>query len=131
MAGALFFAVGFIMLYLMKFDLLAGGFTLISLAVLDKHSECTVNHLSRNWGAGSLGNFAGALTIACFAYFLLTSGYNTDRGTGKHIAVHFAMSPIEGTCAPSVALFSSPPPLIYFTAETLESIVFQTVHLKK
>lgn len=78
--GSLLFPVGFIMLYLMKFDLLTGVFTLVPLAVIDKRSGCTVNQMFRNWGLVFLGNFAGALTVAFFASFILTYGYNTDGG---------------------------------------------------
>ena len=35
LTGAILFAVGFIILYLMKFDLLTGVFTLVPLALLD------------------------------------------------------------------------------------------------
>lgn len=79
--GAVLFPVGFIMLYLMKFDLLTGVFTLVPLAVIDKRPGCTPNQLFRNWGLVFLGNFAGALTVAFFASFILTYGYNTDGGT--------------------------------------------------
>ena len=37
--GALLFPVGFIMLYLMKFDLLTGVFTLVPLAWIDKKTR--------------------------------------------------------------------------------------------
>jgi formate/nitrite transporter len=80
LAGAILFPVGFIMLYLMKFDLLTGVFTLVPLAVLDKRPGCTMSQLMRNWGLVFLGNFAGALTVAFFASFILTYGYNTDGG---------------------------------------------------
>lgn len=78
--GAILFPVGFIMLYLMKFDLLTGVFTLVPLAVLDKRNGCTPKQLFRNWGLVFLGNFGGALTVAFFASFILTYGYNTDGG---------------------------------------------------
>lgn len=78
--GSLLFPVGFIMLYLMKFDLLTGVFTLVPLAVLDKRHGCTVPQMLRNWGLVFVGNFAGALTTAFFASFILTYGYNTDGG---------------------------------------------------
>ena len=78
--GALLFPVGFIMLYLMKFDLLTGVFTLVPLAVIDKRAGCTVNQMFRNWGLVFAGNFAGALMVAFFASFILTYGYNTDGG---------------------------------------------------
>jgi formate/nitrite transporter len=80
LAGALLFPVGFIMLYLMKFDLLTGVFTLVPLAVIDKRPGCTVKQMLRNWGLVFLGNFAGALTVAFFASYILTYGYNTDGG---------------------------------------------------
>ena len=41
LVGALLFPVGFIMLYLMKFDLLTGVFTLVPLALLDKRQAAT------------------------------------------------------------------------------------------
>ena len=80
LVGSLLFPVGFIMLYLMKFDLLTGVFTLVPLAVLDKRTGCTVPQMLRNWGYVFIGNFAGALTTAFFASFILTYGYNTDGG---------------------------------------------------
>lgn len=80
LVGALLFPVGFIMLYLMKFDLLTGVFTLVPLAVIDKRAGCTVDQMLRNWGLVFLGNFAGALTVAFFASYILTYGYNTDGG---------------------------------------------------
>lgn len=78
--GAILFPVGFIMLYLMKFDLLTGVFTLVPLAVLDKRAGCTWSTMLRNWGWVFLGNLAGALTVAVMASFILTYGYNTDGG---------------------------------------------------
>lgn len=78
--GALLFPVGFIMLYLMKFDLLTGVFTLVPLALLDKRPNVTLNSLLRNWGLVFVGNFAGALTTAFFASFILTYGYSIEGG---------------------------------------------------
>ncbi len=78
--GACLFPVGFIMLYLMKFDLLTGVFTLVPLALLDKRPGVTVGGLLRNWGLVFIGNFAGALTTAVMVSFILTYGYNTDGG---------------------------------------------------
>ncbi|MGD8641790.1 MAG: formate/nitrite transporter family protein, partial [Gammaproteobacteria bacterium] len=45
LVGALLFPVGFIMLYLMKFDLLTGVFTLVPLAWLDKRPGATVGQV--------------------------------------------------------------------------------------
>ncbi|MDN3638814.1 formate/nitrite transporter family protein [Simiduia curdlanivorans] len=80
LVGAMLFPVGFIMLYLMKFDLLTGVFTLVPLALLDKRPGCNMSQMLRNWGLVFVGNFAGALTVAFFASFILTYGYNTDGG---------------------------------------------------
>ena len=80
LVGAVLFPVGFIMLYLMKFDLLTGVFTLVPLALIDKRPGVTVGQVMRNWGLVFLGNFAGAITVAFMMSFVLTYGYNTDGG---------------------------------------------------
>ncbi|MBD3658407.1 MULTISPECIES: formate/nitrite transporter family protein [Marinobacter] len=78
--GALLFPVGFIMLYLMGFDLLTGVFMLTPLALLDKRPGVTVSAILRNWGWVFLGNFAGALTVAFLMAFIFTYGFNTEPG---------------------------------------------------
>ena len=78
--GAMLFPVGFIMLYLMKFDLLTGVFTLVPLAWLDKREGVTIKKVLRNWGLVFLGNFAGALTVAFLMSFVFTYGYNVAGG---------------------------------------------------
>ncbi|MGI9278245.1 MAG: formate/nitrite transporter family protein [Endozoicomonas sp.] len=78
--GALLFPIGFIMLYLMKFDLLTGVFTLVPLALIDKRPGVDMSGLLRNWGLVFLGNFAGALTTAFLVSFILTYGYSIDGG---------------------------------------------------
>lgn len=80
LTGAILFPVGFIMLYLMKFDLLTGVFTLVPLALFDKRAGVTSNQVFRNWGLVFLGNFAGALAVAFMMSFILTYGYHTDGG---------------------------------------------------
>ncbi len=80
LTGAILFPVGFIMLYLMKFDLLTGVFTLVPLALFDKRPGMTVNQVLRNWGLVFLGNFAGALAVAFMMSFILTYGFSTDGG---------------------------------------------------
>jgi formate/nitrite transporter len=80
LAGAILFPVGFIMLYLMKFDLLTGVFTLVPLALIDKRPGVTFAGVMRNWGLVFVGNFAGALMTAFFMSFILTYGYSTDGG---------------------------------------------------
>jgi formate/nitrite transporter len=78
--GACLFPVGFIMLYLMKFDLLTGVFTLVPLAWIDKRPGVTIGQILRNWGLVALGNFGGAFTVAVMMSFIFTMGYNTDGG---------------------------------------------------
>ncbi|MCB1826488.1 MAG: formate/nitrite transporter family protein, partial [Candidatus Competibacteraceae bacterium] len=78
--GAVLFPVGFIMLYLMKFDLLTGVFTLVPLALIDGRPGVTVGQVLRNWGLVFIGNFAGALAVAFMMSYILTYGYTTDGG---------------------------------------------------
>jgi len=85
--GAVLFPVGFIMLYLMGFDLLTGVFVLVPLALIDKRPGVTVKQVLRNWGLVFTGNFAGALTVAFMISFILTYGYSIDPGiVGQKIA---------------------------------------------
>ena len=78
--GAVLFPVGFVMLYLMGFDLLTGVFMLTPLALLDKRPGVTVKGVLRNWGLVFAGNFAGALTVAVMMAFVFTYGFSTDPG---------------------------------------------------
>ncbi len=78
--GACLFPVGFIMLYLMKFDLLTGVFMLVPLAWLDKRPGVTGGQVLRNWGLVAFGNLLGALTVAFMMAFIFTYGFNTDGG---------------------------------------------------
>ena len=78
--GAVLFPVGFIMLYLMQFDLLTGVFMLVPLALIDKRPGVTVNQVLRNWGLVFLGNLGGALLVAFMMAFIFTYGFNTDGG---------------------------------------------------
>ncbi len=78
--GAVLFPVGFVMLYLMGFDLLTGVFMLTPLALLDKRPGVTVKGVLRNWGLVFVGNFAGALTVAVMMAFVFTYGFSTDPG---------------------------------------------------
>ncbi|MFS4488259.1 formate/nitrite transporter family protein [Dietzia kunjamensis] len=74
--GAVLFPVGFILLYLLGFDLLTGVFTLVPLALLDRRRGVTVGGMLRNWGLVFVGNFAGALTVAFLIAFITTYGFN-------------------------------------------------------
>ena len=73
--GAVLFPVGFIMLYLLGFDLLTGVFTLAPLAVLDKRPGATWGGVMRNWTLVFFGNFAGAFTVAIFMAIIFTFGF--------------------------------------------------------
>ncbi|WP_106476318.1 formate/nitrite transporter family protein [Phytohalomonas tamaricis] len=85
--GAVLFPVGFVMLYLMGFDLLTGVFMLTPLALLDGRAGVTVKRVLRNWGLVFVGNFAGALTVAFMMAFVFTFGFSTDPGiVGEKIA---------------------------------------------
>ena len=75
LAGALLFPVGFIMLYLLGFDLLTGVFVLSPLALIDKRPGVTLMGVLRNWGLVFIGNFAGALTVAFLMAFVTTFGF--------------------------------------------------------
>jgi len=76
LVGAMLFPVGFIMLYLLGFDLLTGVFTLAPLAVFDRRPGATWGGVARNWGLVFVGNFAGALTVAVFMAIIFTFGFS-------------------------------------------------------
>ncbi len=78
LAGAVLFPVGFVLLYLLGFDLLTGVFTLVPLALMDKRPGVTVGGMLRNWGLVFTGNFAGAFTVAVFMAIVFTYGFSTD-----------------------------------------------------
>jgi formate/nitrite transporter len=78
LAGAVLFPVGFVMLYLLGFDLLTGVFVLAPLAVWDRRPGCTWPGVFRNWGLVFSGNFAGALTTAFLMAVYFTNGFQTD-----------------------------------------------------
>ena len=85
--GAMLFPVGFVMLYLMGFDLLTGVFVLVPLALLDKRAGVTVNQVLRIWGLVFIGNFFGAIVVALMISFILTYGYSIEPGiVGDKIA---------------------------------------------
>jgi formate/nitrite transporter FocA (FNT family) len=56
LTGALLFPVGFIMLYLMSFDLLTGVFMLVPLALIDKRPGVTIGQVLRNFALVFTGN---------------------------------------------------------------------------
>ena len=87
LVGAMLFPVGFVMLYLMGFDLLTGVFVLTPLALLDKRPGATLGGVLKHWGLVFTGNFAGALTVALMMTFVFTYGFSTGPGlVGEKIA---------------------------------------------
>ncbi|WP_083511237.1 formate/nitrite transporter family protein [Microbacterium sp. XT11] len=76
--GALLFPIGFVLLYLLGYDLLTGVFTLGPLAVIDRRPGATVPALLRNWGLVFVGNFAGALLVAVLMAIYFTYGFSSD-----------------------------------------------------
>lgn len=75
--GAILFPVGFIMLYLLGYDLLTGVFVLGPLAWLDKRPGVTIGRVLRNWGLVFVGNFVGAFTVAVMMAIVVTFGFTT------------------------------------------------------
>jgi formate transporter len=75
LVGALLFPVGFVLLYLLGFDLLTGVFTLTPLALMDKRPGATWSGVFRNWILVFIGNFAGALMVAFFMSIIVTFGF--------------------------------------------------------
>ncbi|WP_091233397.1 formate/nitrite transporter family protein [Microbacterium sp. 3J1] len=76
--GALLFPIGFVLLYLLGYDLLTGVFTLAPLAVLDKRPGATMGAVLRNWGLVFLGNFGGAFLVAILMAIYFTYGFSTE-----------------------------------------------------
>jgi len=85
--GAILFPVGFVILYLLGFDLVTGVFVLSPLALLDKRPGVTVGGVARNWGLTFLGNFAGAFTVAVLMSVIFTFAFTQDPNpVGQTIA---------------------------------------------
>lgn len=74
--GAVLFPIGFIMLYLLGFDLLTGVFVLTPLAWLDKRPGVTIGGVLRNWSLVFVGNFIGAFTVAVLVAVIVTYGFS-------------------------------------------------------
>ena len=88
LVGAMLFPVGFIMLYLMGFDLLTGVFTLVPFAVIARRPGATWRGMWRNWGLVFCGNFAGAFTVAVLMAITFTYGFSTPPNeVGQAIGV--------------------------------------------
>jgi len=85
--------IGFIMLNMMKFDLVTGVFCLAPLPVINKNPGCTWAKVFRNWTLVFCSNFVGALLVVFLASFSVRYGYS---GTTEEIlpAFHAQMSKI-------------------------------------
>ena len=81
LVGAMLFPVGFIMLYLLGFDLRTGVFTLAPRAVFDKRPGATWAGVLRYWGLVLCGIFA----VAINALFLVTA-FRLWRTPSKRLA---------------------------------------------
>src|SRR6188508_1312969 len=85
--GAALFPVGFVMLYLLGFDLVTGVFVLAPLALLDKRPGVTLKGVLRNWGLVFAGNFAGAFTVAVLTSITYTFAWSQEpNAIGQFIA---------------------------------------------
>jgi len=91
--AAILFPIGFIMLNMMKFDLVTGVFCLAPLPVINKNPGCTWAKVFRNWTLVFCSNFVGALLVVFLASFSVRYGYS---GTTEEIlpAFHAQMSKI-------------------------------------
>ncbi|WP_018970814.1 formate/nitrite transporter family protein [Rubritalea marina] len=76
--GAILFPIGFIMLNMMKFDLITGVFTLAPLPVINKNPGATWAKVFRNWGLVFCSNFVGALMVVFLASFSVRFGYSGE-----------------------------------------------------
>lgn len=74
--GALLFPIGFILLYLLGYDLLTGVFTLAPLALLARRPGASIRSILRTWGLVFVGNFAGAFTVALVMAICFTYGFS-------------------------------------------------------
>jgi formate/nitrite transporter len=82
--GAVLFPVGFVLLYLLGYDLLTGVFTLGPLALFDRRPGIRVRGLMRNWGLVFLGNFLGAFTVAVLMAIYFTYGFTAEPSAVGH-----------------------------------------------
>jgi formate/nitrite transporter len=85
--GAVLFPVGFVILYLLGFDLVTGVFVLAPLALLDRRPGVTLGGVLRNWGLTFAGNFAGAFLVAVVMSLIFTYAWTQDPNpVGQFIA---------------------------------------------
>lgn len=75
--GAVLFPAGFVLLYLLGYELLTGVFVLTSLAWLDRRPGVTMRGVLRSWGLVFTGNLLGAVTVAVLMAVVVTFGFDT------------------------------------------------------
>ncbi|PQJ30160.1 formate/nitrite transporter family protein [Rubritalea profundi] len=78
LTGAILFPIGFIMLNMLKFDLITGVFTLSPLPVINGREGCTWAKVFRNWSIVFCGNFIGSLFVVFLASFSVRYGYSGE-----------------------------------------------------
>ncbi|GAA1487467.1 formate/nitrite transporter family protein [Brachybacterium sacelli] len=78
--GAVLFPIGFILLYLLGYDLLTGVFTLAPLALIARRPGASVRGILRLWALVFLGNLLGAVTVAVVMAICFTYGFSTEPG---------------------------------------------------
>jgi len=81
--GAIIFPVGFIMLNMMKFDLVTGCFALSPLPVLAKREGATWGLVFRNWLLVFVSNFVGALFVAFICAYSVRMGFSGEAAEFK------------------------------------------------
>lgn len=77
--GALVFPVGFVMIILLKLELVTGNFATIPMAGMN--GSVRTDQLLRNWSCAFLGNLAGSVVFAVLYAVVATKGwhaYHTD-----------------------------------------------------
>lgn len=77
MAGVVF-PVGFMVIMLLKLELIAGNFTLLSVGALSR--RVSLRLLLRNWGWVYLGNLCGSLLVGLLLALTLTDAFHTHGG---------------------------------------------------
>src|ERR1043165_3858783 len=90
--GAILFPVGFVILYLLGFDLVTGVFVLAPLALLDKRPGVTLKGVLRNWGLTFIGNFMGAFLVAVLMSVIFTFAFTQDPNPVGQFIAHIGES---------------------------------------
>jgi formate/nitrite transporter FocA (FNT family) len=99
LVGAMLFPVGFILLYLLGFDLLTGVFTLCPLALIDKRPGVTMSGILRNWGLVFCRQISpAALTVAVMMADHLDFRFHRSTQCSRPEDRHHWRRPDGGLC---------------------------------